>query len=109
MPTKTARARITAEVMGWEGVEARPHRFGGLAFYLGRREIGHLHGDDWVDVPLTRAARDELVAAGEAQAHHVVPDSGWVTIALDDEQQLAKALEILRQAYEMRKNRGRRR
>src|SRR4051794_41912501 len=40
-----ASERITAEVTSWAGVEAGPGRRGELAFKLGRREIGHLHGD----------------------------------------------------------------
>src|SRR2546422_3099595 len=37
--------RITEEVTSWPGVEAGPGRRGEFAFRLGRREIGHLHGD----------------------------------------------------------------
>ena len=41
----TASQQITAEVTSWEGVEAGPGRRGEFAFKVGRREIGHLHGD----------------------------------------------------------------
>ena len=37
--------RIRTEVEGWDGVTSRPHRFGGVAFMLGKRELGHIHGD----------------------------------------------------------------
>ena len=37
------RARIEQEVGSWEGVSVHPHRFGGVEFRLGRRELGHLH------------------------------------------------------------------
>lgn len=43
--TQTASQRITAEVTAWPGIEAGPGRRGEFAFRLGRREIGHLHGD----------------------------------------------------------------
>lgn len=43
--------RIRAEVGSWDGVEVRPHRFGGIEFRLGRRELGHLHGDRIADLP----------------------------------------------------------
>src|SRR5947199_3467236 len=43
--TRTASQRITAEVTSWPGVEAGPGRRGEFAFRVGRREIGHLHGD----------------------------------------------------------------
>ena len=43
--TPTASAQITREVTAWPGIEAGYGRRGEWAFTLGRREIGHLHGD----------------------------------------------------------------
>jgi hypothetical protein len=45
MPIAGAGDTITEAVSRWEGIAAAPHRFGGVEFLLGRREIGHLHGD----------------------------------------------------------------
>ena len=42
---ESAGERITAEVTSWPGVAAGPGRRGEFAFRVGRREIGHLHGD----------------------------------------------------------------
>src|SRR5947209_19257391 len=42
---RTASKQITDEVTSWPGVEAGPGRRGEFAFKVGRREIGHLHGD----------------------------------------------------------------
>ncbi|HME01480.1 MAG TPA: luciferase family protein, partial [Solirubrobacteraceae bacterium] len=41
----SASQRITAEVTSWPGVQAGPGRRGELAFTVGRRELGHVHGD----------------------------------------------------------------
>src|SRR6476646_10475211 len=46
-----AQKRIVEAVNGWEQVEVSPHRYGGLEFRLGRRELGHIHGDRLVDIP----------------------------------------------------------
>ena len=70
-----AGTQIRAEVDSWEGITSAPHRFGGVEFRLGKREIGHVHGDSLVDVPLPKKVRDELVEAGEADPHHVLPQS----------------------------------
>src|SRR5437899_10054576 len=43
--TRSARDEITAAVTSWPGVHAVPGDLGELGFKLGRREIGHLHGD----------------------------------------------------------------
>ena len=42
---KTASELITDEVTTWPGVEAGVGSRGEFAFTVGRREIGHLHGD----------------------------------------------------------------
>lgn len=57
-------ARIRRAVLGWSGVEEAPHRFGGVEFRLGRRELGHLHGDHLADLPFPVRVREELVQAG---------------------------------------------
>jgi hypothetical protein len=41
----TPSQRITAEVTSWPGVAAGPGRRGEFAFTVGRRALGHLHGD----------------------------------------------------------------
>jgi Family of unknown function (DUF5519) len=93
-------ARITAAVAAWPGVEVAPHRFGGVEFRLGRRELGHLHGDRIADLPFPRRVRDELVAAGRARPHHVMPASGWVTVALDGPHGVDPVIELFRMSYE---------
>jgi len=92
--------RVIGEVSSWEGVETAPHRFGGLELRLGRRELGHLHGDRFADIPLPRRLRDRLVAEGRARPHHVLPDSGWVTVPMDGDGGAETVAEILRLGYE---------
>jgi hypothetical protein len=41
--------RIAAAVMAWPGVERTSHRFGGVEFRLGKRELDRLRGDAFVD------------------------------------------------------------
>jgi Luciferase len=99
-PTATrAGQRIAAEVSSWPGVTAGPHRFGGTEFRLGRRELGHLHGDRFADLPFPRRDRDQLIAAGRARPHHVLPDSGWVTAPIQSDD-VEPVIELFRMAYE---------
>jgi hypothetical protein len=91
--------RIAAEVSRWRGVTSAPHRFGGLELRLGRRELGHIHGDRFADLPFPRRVRDELIAAGRARPHHVLPDSGWVTAPIDPEHP-EQVTELFRMNYE---------
>jgi len=101
-PENDRDERILAVVRGWEGVELTPHRYGGTEFRLGRGEIGHLHPGGWLDVPFPRPVRDELVRAGRAQPHHVLPDSGWVTFNARSAGDVDRAIELLRFSYDLR-------
>src|SRR5437588_2111632 len=92
--------QIATLVKSWPGVEAAPHRFGGIEFRLGRRELGHLHGDRIADLPFPRRIRDELIAEGRARPHHVLPDTGWVTVSIADPDQAEAAIELFRMAYD---------
>jgi hypothetical protein len=82
MNVRGAQERITQAVTAWEGVSARPLRFGGVEYVIGEREIGHVHGDQLVDIPFPKKVRDEIVADGRAQPHHVLPETGWVSFLL---------------------------
>lgn len=100
----TTGEQIKETVQSWPGVESAPHRFGGIEFRLGRRELGHLHGDRIADLPFPRRVRDELVAEGRARAHHVLPDSGWITISIVSPEEADRAVELFRMAYERARN-----
>lgn len=87
-------------MLSWPGVEARPHRFGGVEFRVNGHEVGHLHGDRLADLPFPRRVREELVAAGRAQPLHVLPQTRWVSYRLRDEADLEGALYLFRRNYE---------
>jgi Family of unknown function (DUF5519) len=101
MSVAGAGERIDAAVRGWEGIAARGHRFGGTEYKLGRREIGHVHGDSLVDIPFPKRVRDELVTAGRAEAHHILPESGWVSIHLRRAADVENAIELMRMSFEI--------
>lgn len=100
----TTGQHITETVQSWPGVESAPHRFGGVEFRVGRRELGHLHGDRIADLPFPRRVRDELVAEGRARPHHVLPESGWITVSIGSPDEADYAVELFRMAYERAQN-----
>ena len=53
-----------------------------------------------MDLPFPVRMRKELVAAGEARLHHVLPKTGWVSYPLRGEEDVEGALELLRLNYE---------
>jgi len=92
---------IEHELLSWQGVAAYPHRYGGTEFRLGRREIGHVHGEYLVDIPFPKKVRDEVVAAGRAEPHHVLPGSGWVSFYLRQPDDVERAVDLLRLSYQL--------
>jgi hypothetical protein len=96
-----AAEKIAAAMGGLGGVAARAHRFGGTEYRLGRREIGHVHGEQLVDIPFTKKIREELVAAGKAERHHILPESGWVSVYLRQTSDVDRAIELLRLSFEI--------
>jgi|tagenome__1003787_1003787.scaffolds.fasta_scaffold20766595_2 Family of unknown function (DUF5519) len=102
MSVAGAAEKIDAAMRELPGVTARPHRFGGTEYRVGRREIGHVHGDALADIPFTKKAREELVAAGRAERHHVLPESGWVSVWLREAGDVERAGELLLRSFDDR-------
>ncbi|HEX9943235.1 MAG TPA: luciferase family protein [Thermoanaerobaculia bacterium] len=101
MAVPGAKRRIEEVVLTWPGVVSQPHRFGGTEFNLGKREVGHIHGDHLLDIAFPRPVRNEVVAAGEAQPHHILPDTGWVSFYIRKEEDVDHAVALLRRSYEL--------
>ena len=101
MSVHGAQVRITEAVTSWPNVTSQSHRFGGVEFVIGRREIGHIHGNSLVDIPFPKKVRDEIVAAGRAQPHHILPETGWVSFYIRQEHDVEVAISLLRESYEI--------
>lgn len=96
--------RIDWTLMTWPGVTKGPHRFGGTEYRLGGHELGHVHGNGVLDLPLTKPLREQLVADGRVQPHHIYPSSGWVSFYIQGEADVPNALALLRLTYERRQS-----
>jgi hypothetical protein len=70
---RTASEQITAVVTSWPSVEAGPGRRGEFAFKVGRREIGHLHGDHSAHFSFPKDVWAELFEQGRIVEHPVFP------------------------------------
>jgi hypothetical protein len=101
MPVRGAGEQIYEAVTALEEVAQAPHRFGGVEFRVGHREVGHVHGDSLVDIPFPLPVRNELVESRAAEPHHILPQSGWVSIFLRNPGDVARAIQLLRRSYEI--------
>jgi Family of unknown function (DUF5519) len=109
MSTTTQRAseRITAEVTSWDGIEAGPGKRGEFGFRLGRREIGHLHGDHSAHFFFGRERWEELAAQGRIVEHPVFPGRhGPAARRIEDETDIDDVIALMRINYEDTKARG---
>lgn len=75
-------------------VRARPVNT--LGFYLGPREIAHVHRNGHVDVHLPPGVHDQLIAEGHVEHHRHIHDASWVSLRLHDESDADKAAWLLR-------------
>jgi len=91
--------RVVTEVETWPGVATAPHQFGAVEFQLDGTEFGHIHRDGTLDVPFVRRLRNPLVAAGAVSRHRWVPDSGWVTLHVESDADIERAILLLRLSY----------
>jgi len=101
MSVSNAQKTITEALTSWDGISTAQHRFGGVEYRLGTRELGHIHGDHLVDIPFPKKVRDEIVKAGLAEPHHVLPETGWISFYLHEEGDVQKVIMLLRRSYEI--------
>ena len=97
----TASRQITEEVTSWPGVEAGTGRRGEFAFKVGRKEIGHLHGDHAAHFSFPKDVWDDLFAQGRVEHHPVFPGKrGPAARRIEDEADVRDVIDLLRLNYD---------
>ena len=97
----TASHDITEEVTSWPGVEAGLGRRGEFAFRVGRREIGHLHGDHAAHFSFPKDVWAELHGAGRVVHHPVFPDKvGPAARRIEGDADVRDVIALLRLNYD---------
>ena len=100
MTAASIHDQIVSEVASWEDVTTGPGRFGSTRFLVGRRELGHLHGDQLLDLPLPPARKRELLEQRCVEQHRYTPEkSGWVSLRISEEADVETAIELLREQH----------
>jgi Family of unknown function (DUF5519) len=99
--TRTASEQITDEVTSWPGVEAGTGSRGEFGFTVGRRQIGHLHGDHAAHFSFPKDVWDDLFAAGRIVHHPVFPGKrGPAARRIESEADVRDVIALLRLNYE---------
>jgi hypothetical protein len=97
----TASQQITAEVTSWPGVESGPGRRGEFAFTVGRRELGHLHGDHAAHFSFPKAVWVQLRQQGRIVDHPVFPGKqGPAARTIENDGDVEEVIALLRLNYD---------
>lgn len=93
--------QIIVEVSSWPGVKAGPGDRGGLAFRVGKREIGHLHGDYTAHFHFPERVWAGLREQGRITAHPFFPLSqGLAARDIENEDDVRDVIALMRLNYE---------
>ena len=91
---------IKKEILNWPGVTYDTHRFGGFIYRLGKKEMGHIHGETLADLPFPMQIRDKLIETGRVSPHHILTHSGWVSKWVKDEVDAGEVIDLFKMQYE---------
>ena len=97
----SVRGDIERRLRAVPGLTPRESRYGhGLAFYVGRREVVHFHGDERMDVRLTSEVILRRKREGEFD-RRVTPEGGapnWVKVRVSGPRDIALAVVLAEEA-----------
>jgi hypothetical protein len=92
---------ITDEVTSWPGVEAGSGDRGEFSFRVGRREIGHLHGDHAAHFSFPKQIWADLFEQGRIDYHPVFPGRpGFGARRIANDEDVADVIALMRLNYE---------
>jgi hypothetical protein len=98
---RSADQQIIDEVTSWPGIDAGPGRRGELSFRLGRREIGHLHGDHAAHFSFPKDQWADLMEQGRIVPHPVFPDKqGPAARRIEGEADVRDVVALMRLNYD---------
>lgn len=97
----TPSRRIIDAVTAWPGVTIEAGDRGELAFKVGKKELGHLHGDSAAHFGFSKPLWSELMAAGRITHHPVFPGrAGPAARRIRDTSDVEDVIRLLRLNYE---------
>jgi len=99
----SVRDEFERRILEIPGVTRRPSRWGRTsAYYVGDREIAHFHGDERLDVRLTREEirRRKSERELDQRVRTRGPSADWVTVRLAEDRDILLALDLVEGAVQ---------
>ncbi|CAN0462042.1 unnamed protein product, partial [Ectocarpus fasciculatus] len=95
----SAMTHLTETLGAMEDVSLRRIRSDAVGFFVGSRQLAHIHPSGHIDLPLPVEIGEALVAQGTVEHHRLHDSAGWYTHPLHDSQDVETAEWLLRLAH----------
>jgi putative MATE family efflux protein len=92
-------AALLAHVGALEGIELHRVHNDAVGFFVGARQLGHLHASGHLDLSLPLELGEALVAQGKIEHHRLHHEASWFTHPFHDTQEVSEAEWMLRLAH----------
>ncbi len=86
---------LESAVTSWTQVTVEPHRFGGREFQFSGKEFGHIHPNGMLDILFNKKLREILVQLRLAETHHLLPETGWISLYTKNQSSMTNNALIL--------------
>ncbi len=70
------------------------------AFFVGRTMFMHIHGHGHCDIRLSKSDQERVLTEGKARPHRWAPEAGYVTLIVNKEEDLERAMELIRISHD---------
>ena len=100
MKSKELNQQLRQRILNLPGVTERQNA--GIhedAFFVGGTMFMHIHGRGHCDIRLARGDQERVLAEGKARPHRWAPEAGYVTLIVDDEQDLDPATDLIQMSH----------
>jgi hypothetical protein len=91
---------LRQRILNLPGVTERPNA--GIhedAFFVGRKMFMHIHGAGHCDIRLSQGDQGRVLADGKARPHRWAPEAGYVTVFVNDREDLGPAFDLIRMSH----------
>ena len=101
--TESNTAKILGEllppVLELEDMTIRHMRGKVVGFFVGKRELAHIHPEGRMDLPLPIEIGDNLIRLGVVESHPKHEDNGWYSHSLTNKKQAEETIWLLRMTH----------
>jgi luciferase-like monooxygenase len=81
------------------------HRYGGIEFQYGKKEIAHMHSNGLLDIYFPKQVSAILINKGFCEKHHVYPKSGWTSSYIKADSDIAMYFQLIEWSLQLKTGR----